>query len=67
MSKYADNNEIQNLNFEDLDIQELETRLEMSMLESSAGGWVEICGDKSCTQLGCPQDCNPVIVLPPNS
>lgn len=56
--------EIQSLNIEDLDVQELENRLEMSMLEAPEAGWVEICTDK-CSCLNdpklppCPIDNNP--------
>lgn len=52
--------EIQNLNVENLDIQELENRLELSTLEASEAGWVRIC-DGRCAELG---QCTPYIIDP---
>ena len=49
--------EIENLNLEDLDVQELEKRLEMSALQASEAGWIDTCPDKGqCPGLvQCPE------------
>ena len=60
--------EIENLNLEDLDVKELEKRLEMSMLENEESGWINTCPDKgNCPGLvtnPCPTDCNQLIQCP---
>lgn len=61
--------EIENLNLEDLDVKELERRLEMSTLENVESGWINTCPSKgSCPGLvppnPCPTDCNQLIQCP---
>ncbi len=45
------------LNINDLDIIELENRLEMTVVEASSGGWIEIDNDP-------PKPCNTPVGVP---
>lgn len=45
---------IENLNIDDLDVQELENRLEMSVMEGSQAGWINTDPKPPCTDFPGP-------------
>ncbi len=49
---------IEGLSINDLDVQELENRLEMTMVEAEAGGWIRIVTDPP------PPKCVPGVNIP---
>lgn len=52
--------EVESLNIEDLDVEELERRIEMAAALPSAMGWICSCDNKLCDNNVCSSVCTSV-------